>query len=97
MRERQDDPQIMQGQLRPTKILATPTMLPLAQRDQAVARFLGPKGLMPSVRRGTVGTNIQRIIESSKGGTDWKGDPAGIVRACARAFSLSIQRGRSHN
>lgn len=45
-----------------------------------LARFLGPKGLMPAARRGTVTEDINGAIRSISGTMDWKGDKEGIVR-----------------
>lgn len=46
-----------------------------------LGRVLGPRGLMPSERRGTVTANITGFIRKLKGTSEWKGDKAGIIRA----------------
>lgn len=46
-----------------------------------LGRVLGPRGLMPSERRGTVTDDIAGYIRKLKGTTEWKGDKAGTIRA----------------
>jgi large subunit ribosomal protein L1 len=46
-----------------------------------LARFLGPKGLMPVAKRGTVREDIAEAISEARGLLDWKGDKQGHVRA----------------
>ncbi len=45
-----------------------------------LGRFLGPKGLMPSERRGTVTDDLTDYIRRLKGTSEWKGDKHGIIR-----------------
>ena len=44
-----------------------------------MGRFLGPKGLMPSERRGTVTDDVSTYIRRLKGSSEWKGDKAGVI------------------
>ncbi len=46
-----------------------------------LGRVLGPRGLMPSERRGTVTDDVAGYIRKLKGTTEWKGDKAGTIRA----------------
>ncbi|KAM0788876.1 hypothetical protein ACM66B_002960 [Microbotryomycetes sp. NB124-2] len=73
--------QILNGQVSPDKLITTPDLLPLLQRNANVARLLGPKGLMPSAKRGTVSTDLTQAVKEARGGLDWKGDQKGVVRA----------------
>lgn len=62
-------------------MLATPGMMGAVQSK--LARFLGPKGLMPVAKRGGVGEGdelAQRIKEAG-GLMEWKADKLGVVRA----------------
>ncbi|KAF8308421.1 ribosomal protein L1 [Clavulina sp. PMI_390] len=68
---------IMDGTILPTKVICTPSVLPKINK---LARVLGPKGLMPSPRRGTVTDDIAGMIRSMAGTLDWKGDKEGVVR-----------------
>lgn len=64
-----------------TKVLCTTSILPGLTR--ALARTLGPKGLMPSAKRGTAvedGEEMQRAVEQLVTGVDWRGDRTGVVR-----------------
>ncbi|KZO90223.1 ribosomal protein L1 [Calocera viscosa TUFC12733] len=69
---------VLEGKIVPTICLATPGMLPTIAR---LARTLGPKGLMPNVKRGTVNTNVVQAIQEAKGAFTWRGDKLGGVRA----------------
>ena len=73
--------QIISGELAPDKLITTPELLSLFQRNPSLARTLGPKGLMPSAKRGTVATDIAQAVKEARGGLDWKGDSKGVVRA----------------
>lgn len=64
--------QILQSVIQPTKIIATPDFLPIIARS-TLPRILGPKGLMPSAKRGTVTSEIARAIREARGGLDWLG------------------------
>ena len=72
---------LLNGEITPTKVLSTPGMLPRV--TQALARFLGPKGMMPTTRRGGVGEGEQLVerIREAKGSLDWKADERGWVTA----------------
>lgn len=69
---------VLSGAIVPTKVLCTPALLP--QITPKLARFLGPKGLMPATRRGTVTDDIVGSVKASIGTLDWKGDKQGVVR-----------------
>ncbi|KAL8277867.1 hypothetical protein RQP46_009686 [Phenoliferia psychrophenolica] len=73
--------EIMSGDLSPDKLITTPELLSLFTRNPALARFLGPKGLMPSAKRGTVADDLATAVKEARGGLDWKGDSRGVVRA----------------
>jgi large subunit ribosomal protein L1 len=71
----------LSGEIAPTKVLATPSMLPAVSRQ--LARFLGPKGLMPSPKRGGVGEGeeLGKRIREAGGTLEWKADKLGVIRA----------------
>ena len=57
--------------------VATPDVM---QKISKVARKLGPRGLMPSPKNGTVTNDIATAVKNSmKGKVDFKNDKAGIV------------------
>jgi len=71
---------LLNGEINPTKVLCTPGMLSAV--TGRLARFLGPKGLMPTARRGGVGEGeglVERIQEA-RGAMDWKTNGWGVVR-----------------
>lgn len=74
-------PKVLNGEIQPTKVLTTPSMLPAVQRQ--LARFLGPKGLMPSPKRGGVGEGeeLGKRIKEAGGTLEWKADKLGVIRA----------------
>jgi large subunit ribosomal protein L1 len=46
-----------------------------------LGRFLGPLGLMPSERRGTVTDDIPGYLSRLQGTSEWRGDKDGTIRA----------------
>ena len=60
-------------------LIATPDMMPKLGK---VAKILGPKGLMPNPKLGTVTQDIKNAVENAKAGqVQYKNDKAGIVHA----------------
>ncbi|KAF8320513.1 ribosomal protein L1-like protein [Cantharellus anzutake] len=82
-------PDVLSGEINPTKVLSTPALLPTI--NPKLARFLGPKGLMPSTKRGTVTDNIALAVKASRGALDWKGDKQGVIRIPIARITDSIQ------
>jgi large subunit ribosomal protein L1 len=69
--------QITQGNINFDLLIATPNMMPKLAK---LARVLGPKGLMPSPKSGTVSNTLEvTLTEFKKGKFEYKADKTGIV------------------
>ncbi|MCD6540536.1 50S ribosomal protein L1 [Candidatus Bipolaricaulota bacterium] len=68
-----------EGWLEFDRVIATPDMMPVVGK---LGRILGPRGLMPSPKTGTVTQDIARVVRETKQGmVEFRADRYGIVHA----------------
>jgi len=82
--------QISKGNIEFDLLIATPEMMPKLAK---LGRILGPKGLMPSPKAGTVTTNLVATVnEFKKGKFEYKADKTGIVHVNFGKSNLTTQQ-----
>src|SRR5919202_1136496 len=71
--------QIQAGNINFDRAVATPDLMSLVGR---LGKILGPRGLMPNPRLGTVTQNVAEAVQAAKGGqVEFRAERAGIVHA----------------
>jgi large subunit ribosomal protein L1 len=69
--------QIQGGQIDFERVIATPDMMGIVGR---LGKVLGPKGLMPNPKLGTVTPNVAEAVKAAKGGqVEFRVEKAGII------------------
>ena len=71
--------QVQSGKIDFDRCIATPDMMPLVGR---LGKVLGPRGLMPNPKVGTVTQDVAGAVKAAKGGAiEFRVEKAGIVQA----------------
>ena len=79
--------QVQAGSIDFERVIATPDMMPIVGR---LGKVLGPRGLMPNPKLGTVTADVAAAVEAAKGGqVQFRAEKAGIVHAGIGKASFS--------
>jgi large subunit ribosomal protein L1 len=78
------------GQIDFDRCIATPDLMPLVGR---LGKVLGPRGLMPNPKVGTVTMDVTSAVKGAKGGSvEFRVEKAGIVHAGVGKSSFEAQK-----
>jgi large subunit ribosomal protein L1 len=81
---------VQAGQIDFDRCIATPDMMPLVGR---LGKVLGPRGLMPNPKVGTVTNDLAAAIKAQKGGAvEFRTEKAGIVQAGVGKASFTAEQ-----
>ena len=79
--------QIQNGEINFDRVIATPDMMGIVGR---LGKILGPKGLMPNPKLGTVTPNVSEAVKAAKGGqVEFRVEKAGIIHSGIGKASFS--------
>jgi large subunit ribosomal protein L1 len=79
--------QVTAGQIEFERCIATPDMMPVVGK---LGKILGPRGLMPNPKLGTVTNDVSEAVKAAKGGqVQFRAEKAGIVHAGVGKASFS--------
>lgn len=82
--------QIQKGDINFDRCIATPDMMPIVGR---LGKILGPRGMMPNPRVGTVTADIAEAVKAAKGGSvEFRAEKAGVIQAGIGKASFSEEQ-----
>jgi len=80
---------VQKGEINFDRCIATPDMMPLVGR---LGKVLGPRGMMPNPKVGTVTVDVAGAVKASKGGAvEFRVEKAGIVHAGVGKVSFDLK------
>lgn len=78
------------GNINFDRVIATPDMMPKMSK---IARVLGPKGLMPNPKLGTVTNNVAEAVKTAKAGQiEYRAEKKGIIHAGIGKMSFATDK-----
>ena len=78
------------GEINFDRVIATPDMMPKMSK---IARVLGPKGLMPNPKLGTVTNNVAEAVATAKAGQiEYRAEKKGIIHAGVGKMSFATDK-----
>ena len=81
---------VQNGDIDFDRCIATPDMMPLVGR---LGKVLGPRGMMPNPKVGTVSMDVAGAVKAAKGGAvEFRVEKAGIVQAGIGKASFSAEK-----
>ena len=82
--------EVQGGKIDFDRVIATPDLMPLVGR---LGKVLGPRGLMPNPKVGTVTMDVANAVKGAKGGSvEFRVEKAGIVQAGVGKASFSAEK-----
>jgi large subunit ribosomal protein L1 len=82
--------QVQAGEINFDRCIATPDLMPLVGR---LGKVLGPRGMMPNPKVGTVTMDVTTAVRGAKGGSvEFRVEKAGIVQAGIGKASFSADK-----
>ena len=80
---------IQDGWLEFDRVISTPDMMPMVSK---IAKILGPKGLMPNPKLGTVTAKAGQAVEQErKGKASFRANKEGIVHSSIGRYSMGLK------
>lgn len=85
---------IKEGKIDFDRCIATPASLPKIQKA-GLPRILGPRGMMPSVKLGTVTDNVAQQVQSMLGGSTYR-ERQGVIRMAVGQLGFTAEQVREN-
>ena len=80
---------VQKGEINFDRCIATPDMMPIVGR---LGKVLGPRGMMPNPKLGTVTQDVATAIKNAKGGqVEYRVEKAGIIHAGVGKVSFDVK------